>query len=181
LTDLYHPCQVLSDIMTIVEKTTESIDHLKIVWVGDGNNMAHSWINAASILGLHLVLACPEGYFPDKTILARAGQTGLGTLEVLTDPMDAVKDAHVINTDVWASMGQEADAETRKQVFQGFTVDEALVAAADDGAIVMHCLPAHRGEEISEAVLEGSSSVVWDQAENKLHMHKAILETSILA
>jgi ornithine carbamoyltransferase len=178
LTDQYHPCQVLSDLMTVVERKGDC-DGLKIVWVGDGNNMAHSWINAASVLGLQLVLACPEGYCPDSDILDRARKSGSGSIQVTSDPVEAVTDADVINTDVWASMGQESEEDQRKTVFKGFCVDAGMLTHAKKDAIVMHCLPAHRGEEISEEVLEGPQSVVWDQAENKLHMHKAILETFI--
>jgi ornithine carbamoyltransferase len=141
--------------------------------------MAHSWINAASVLGLQLVLACPEGYCPDSDILDRARKPGAGSIQVTSDPVEAVTDADVINTDVWASMGQESEEGQRKTVFKGFCVDTGMLAHAKKDAIVMHCLPAHRGEEISEEVLEGPQSVVWDQAENKLHMHKAILETFI--
>lgn len=178
LSDLYHPCQVLSDLMTVVEYKN-SLEDLKIAWVGDGNNMAHSWINAASVLGLHLVLACPEGYRPDPGILKRAVDKGTGRVRVTSDPVEAVSDADVINTDVWASMGKEAEQAARTDAFQRFCLDTALLAHARNDAIVMHCLPAHRGEEITEEVLEGPRSVVWDQSENKLHMHKAILESLI--
>jgi ornithine carbamoyltransferase len=175
LTDLYHPCQVLSDLMTVVEHKG-GYDGLKIAWIGDGNNMAHSWINAASVLGLQLVLACPEGYLPDTGILDRAQDQGIGSIRVTSDPVEAATDADVINTDVWASMGQESEEDRRKTVFRGFCVDTDMLAHAKKDAAVMHCLPAHRGEEISEEVLEGPQSVVWDQPENKFHMHKAILE-----
>ena len=178
LTDLYHPCQILSDLMTVVEHKG-GYDGLKIAWIGDGNNMAHSWINAASVLGLQLVLACPEGYFPDTGILDRAQAQGIGSIRVTSDPIEAATDADVLNTDVWASMGQESEEDRRKTVFKGFCVDTGMLAHAKKDAMVMHCLPAHRGEEISEEVLEGPQSVVWDQAENKLHMHKAILELFI--
>ena len=178
LSDLYHPCQVLSDLMTVVEHKG-GYDGLKIAWVGDGNNMAHSWINAASVLGFQLVLACPEGYHPDAGILDRARDQGTGSIRATSDPVEAVTDADVINTDVWASMGQESEEDQRKTIFKGFSVDAGMLAHAKKDAVVMHCLPAHRGEEISEEVLEGPQSVVWDQAENKLHMHKAILEAFI--
>lgn len=176
LTDLYHPCQVLSDIMTIIEYKGGYKDP-KIVWVGDGNNVANSWINAASVIGLNLTLTCPEEYFPNKDILKRAQEKGSGNIRMTTDPIEAVTNADVIYTDVWASMGQEGEYTKRKRVFQPYQVNQSLIDKAPDDVIVMHCLPAHRGEEISEDVLEGPLSVVWDQAENKLHMTKAVLET----
>jgi len=175
LTDLYHPCQVLSDIMTILERKGR-LAGLTVVWVGDGNNVAHSWLNASAILGLDLILACPEGYYPKEEILEAAREDTKGSIVVLSDPREAVLDADVIYTDVWASMGQESESEHRKKIFRPFQVDQGLVALAKENVMVMHCLPAHRGEEIASDVLEGEQSVVWDQAENKLHMHKAILE-----
>lgn len=175
LTDLYHPCQVLSDLLTVIQHK-RGYANLKIAWVGDGNNMAHSWINAAAVLGLNLVLACPQGYLPQESILADASQKSHAEIRLTTDPVDAVKDADVVNTDVWASMGQENDLEARKHVFEPYQVNTDLLGHAAKDVIVMHCLPAHRGEEITEEVLEGPHSVVWDQSENKLHMHKAILE-----
>jgi ornithine carbamoyltransferase len=175
LTDLFHPCQVLSDIMTVIEYKGDYKD-VKIAWVGDGNNVAHSWINAAAVLGLDLVLACPDGYSPNKDVMEMALDRGVGNIVVTSDPVEAVKNADVIYTDVWASMGQEKEQDRRKSVFEAFQVDRTLVKNAAKDVIVMHCLPAHRGEEISENVLEGPNSVVWDQSENKLHMHKAILE-----
>jgi len=174
LTDLHHPCQVLSDIMTVVERKGD-IHNLSVAWVGDGNNMANSWIEAATKLGFSLTLACPEGYDPDPAILSKAGEN----VRLLRDPKEAVRNCDVINTDVWASMGQEEEAAARKEVFAPYQVNEELVAAAAPDAMVLHCLPAHRGEEISEGVLEGGMSVVWEQAENKMHIHKAILETLI--
>ena len=175
LTDLFHPCQVLSDIMTVKEYKSD-YKNVKIAWVGDGNNVAHSWINAAAVLGLNLVLACPDGYSPNKDVMEMALDRGVGNIVVTSDPVEAVKNADVIYTDVWASMGQEKEQDRRKSVFEAFQVDRTLVKNAAKDVIVMHCLPAHRGEEISENVLEGPNSVVWDQSENKLHMHKAILE-----
>jgi ornithine carbamoyltransferase len=179
LTDLYHPCQVLSDLLTVIEYKGE-YQNQKIAWVGDGNNVAHSWINAASVIGLDLRLACPKGYEPKREILDKALSDSCGTISVTNDPHEAVQDADVIYTDVWASMGQEREQNMRKEVFGPFQVNSSLVKAAAPDAIVMHCLPAHRGEEISEQVLEGPQSVVWDQAENKMHMHKAILEALII-
>lgn len=175
LTDLFHPCQVLSDIMTVIEIKGGYKD-IRIAWVGDGNNVAHSWVNAAAVLDLDLILACPDGYFPRKDVMEKALEKGVGKIVATSNPVEAVKDADVIYTDVWASMGQESEHGKRKQVFEPFQVDQALLKHASEDVIVMHCLPAHRGEEISENVLEGPKSVVWDQAENKLHMHKAILE-----
>ena len=175
LTDLYHPCQILSDILTVLEKK-ESYSGLKIAWVGDGNNVAHSWINAAAILGLELCLACPKVFFPDKGILDKALSDGCGNISVIENPVEAVSNADVINTDVWASMGQEDELEGRISTFKPYQLNQKLLKKAKKDAIVLHCLPAHRDEEITEEVLEGPNSAVWDQAENKMHMHKAILE-----
>ena len=175
LTNAYHPCQVLSDLLTIIERKG-TYEDLKIAWVGDGNNMAQSWINAAAVLGFKLHLACPEGYFPEEQIVANAAKRPNARITIGSDPVAAVKDADVVNTDVWASMGQEAEQQTRKEIFAPYQVNEALLENAADDVIVLHCLPAHREEEITEEVLEGPHSAVWDQSENKLHMHKAILE-----
>jgi ornithine carbamoyltransferase len=175
LTDLFHPCQVLSDIMTVIEIKGDYKD-IRIAWVGDGNNVAHSWLNAAAVLDLNLVLACPDKYPPRRDVLEKALEGGVGKIAVTSNAVEAVKNADVIYTDVWASMGQESEHGKRKDVFEAFQVDQALLKNASQDVIVMHCLPAHRGEEISENVLEGPNSVVWDQAENKLHMHKAILD-----
>lgn len=174
LTDLHHPCQILSDIMTVIENKG-SVENLHIAWVGDGNNMANSWIQAASRLGFALTLACPEGYDPDPAILAAAQADAVKPIVVVRDPGAAVKEADVINTDVWASMGQESEQAAREKVFAPFQVNSALLAQAKSDTIVLHCLPAHRDEEITDAVLEGPQCVAWDQAENKLHIHKAIL------
>ncbi len=178
LTDLFHPCQVLSDIMTVIEYKGGYQD-IKIVWVGDGNNVAHSWINAAAVLGLNLILACPDGYSPDRSIMEKALDRSVGKIVLTADPVEAVNNADVVYTDVWASMGQEGELDGRKQAFEPFQVNKMLLKNAAEDAIVMHCLPAHRGEEIHEDVLEGPNSVVWDQSENKLHMHKAILDVLI--
>ncbi len=179
LTDTYHPCQVLSDLMTVIE-FKGGYSGIRVAWVGDGNNMAHSWINAAAVLGFELVLACPEGYMPEPAIVARAQSRAGNKIRVVHDPAEAVEHADVVNTDVWASMGQESEEETRRAVFAPFQVNRDLMTRAAKNAIVMHCLPAHKGEEITEEVFESSQSVVWDQAENKMHMHKAILETLII-
>jgi ornithine carbamoyltransferase len=169
---------VLSDIMTVIECKTAGdpagLKGLKIAWIGDGNNMANSWIQAAGRLGFSLTLACPEGYEPDRDIL-RDNQP-LAPITLMHDPVAAVVGAHVINTDVWASMGQEEELEARKKIFMPFQVNSALLGHARPDAIVLHCLPAHREEEITDEVLEGSQCVAFDQAENKMHIHKAILE-----
>ena len=174
LTDLHHPCQILSDIMTVIEKKG-AIQDLKIAWVGDGNNMANSWIQAAGRLGFELILACPEGYAPNPEILATARAEAAKPITLLRDPAQAVQEADVINVDVWASMGQESEQEERLTVFQKYQVNDQLLALAPETAIVLHCLPAHRGEEITDEVLESARCVAFDQAENKMHMHKAIL------
>jgi len=175
LTDLYHPCQVLSDLMTVKEKRG-SLDDLKAAWIGDGNNVAHSWINAARVVGFELILACPEGYHPMPEVLEGAGDN----IRVVGDPKEAVRDAHVINTDVWASMGQEGEKEQRLAHFHGFQVNQSLVRLGAPDVMVMHCLPAHRGEEITAEVLDGPNSIVFDQAENKLHLHQALLENLLI-
>jgi len=174
LTDLHHPCQILSDIMTVIEHKG-AIENLHIAWIGDGNNMANSWIQAAARFGFALTLACPEGYDPDAAILKAAQAEAGKPIMVVRDPVAAVRGADVINTDVWASMGQESEQAARLKVFQPFQVNAALVGKAKADAIVLHCLPAHRDEEITDEVLEGPQCVAWDQAENKLHIHKAIL------
>jgi ornithine carbamoyltransferase len=175
LTDLYHPCQVLSDVMTVVENKG-SVEGLKIVWLGDGNNMANSWIEAASVFGFPLTLACPEGYGPDEDVLKQSQARSEQPIVLLHDPAEAVRDADVINVDVWASMGQEDEQDKRLDIFQSYQLNDDLLGHAKNDAIVLHCLPAHRGEEITEEVLEGEHSVAFDQAENKMHIHKAILE-----
>ncbi|MBF0231023.1 MAG: ornithine carbamoyltransferase [Desulfamplus sp.] len=195
LTDYSHPCQILSDIMTIIE-FKGSYEGKKIVWIGDGNNVANSWVNAASVLDLNLVIATPEGYGIKEYVkessnskrCSRSAKYGdlkscsksESTIIFTNDPIEAVKDADVVYTDVWLSMGQEDDFEKRKKAFKGFQVNRELLSKAKADVMVMHCLPAHRGEEISEDVLEAPDAVFWDQAENKCHMHKAILETLIL-
>ncbi len=178
LTDLHHPCQILSDVMTVIEKKG-AIEDLKIAWVGDGNNMANSWIQAAERIGFELTLACPEGYDPDAEILETALSKATKPITLLRSPEEAVAQADVINVDVWASMGQEDEQEERLGIFQSYQVNDELMAKAPKGAIVLHCLPAHREEEITEKVLESDRCVAFDQAENKMHMHKAILEIMI--
>jgi ornithine carbamoyltransferase len=176
LTDLQHPCQVVADLFTTLE-LLGGVRDVRYAWVGDGNNMAHAWIDAAAILGLDLVLACPAGYDPDPAVLERARRAETGAeITVVRSPAEAVRHADVVSTDVWASMGQEQEAARRRTAFAGYCLDDALVSLASPRAIVLHCLPAHRGEEISESVLEGPRSAVWRQAENRLHTQKAILE-----
>lgn len=175
LTDAHHPCQVLGDVLTMIEKKG-GCRGLKVCWIGDGNNMANSWIEAAARLGFELKLACPEGYRPDPAILEKAGKEGKHPVHITESVEEAAEGADVLNTDVWASMGQESEADERKRAFEGYQIDSKVLKLAKKDAIVMHCLPAHRGEEITDDVIEGPQSVVWDQAENKLHMHKAILE-----
>lgn len=175
LTDRFHPCQVLADLLTIRE-VFGSLDRT-VAWLGDGNNMAHSWIEAAALLGVRLRLASPPGYRAAADLIA-AAPTGL--IEECPDPVTAVTGADVVVTDVWASMGQEGEQAARARAFAGYQLDDALLAHAAPDAIVLHCLPAHRGEEISDAVLEGPHSRVWDEAENRLHVQKALL-TMLLA
>ncbi len=168
LSDLLHPCQVLGDLLTLREAGVD-VTSMKAAWIGDGNNMANDWINAAETMGFSLSLACPEGYDPavtwnsDRIFLTR-------------DPTEAVRGAQVVSTDVWASMGQEDEIDVRKRVFRGFQVNGDLLAHAAPNAYVLHCLPAHRGEEITDEVMESDRALIWDQAENRLHVQKALLE-----
>ena len=175
LTDSSHPCQILADLLTVTERfgaDALSRGGLSIAWIGDGNNMANSWLEACALLGFDLRIACPEGYDPDPGLVARCG----GHAKVVRHPAEAAEGAHVVNTDVWASMGQEAEAEERKRKFASFIVDDALMKRTRPNAIALHCLPAHRGEEITDAVIEGPQSAVFDEAENRLHAQKALLE-----
>jgi len=178
LTDLHHPCQILSDVMTVIEKKGP-IENLKIAWVGDGNNVANSWIQAAETFGFELILACPEGYDPDPEILQKGRRHAAKPIVLVRSPEQAVAEADVINVDVWTSMGQEGEEDSRLAAFGGYQINDALLAKAPAEAIVLHCLPAHRGEEITAEVLESERCVAFDQAENKMHMHKAILEKLI--
>jgi ornithine carbamoyltransferase len=191
LTDLLHPCQVLADLQTVFAHFEQRgpsapagdvravLRAQRYAWVGDGNNMANSWVEAAGILGLDLMVACPEGYEPDPGVLARSRQTERGRINLTRDPREAVAGRQVVSTDVFASMGQEEEAEARRRAFAGFCVDAPLMAAADPRAVVLHCLPAHRGEEISDEVIEGPQSLVWQEAENRLHSQKALLEWAL--
>lgn len=173
LSDLHHPCQILGDLMTAREKGKD-IFRMKVCYIGDGNNVANSWVEAAVILGFRLVVACPEGYEPHESVLDVARERENVSLE--RDPRNAARDADVLYTDVWTSMGQEEEIAGRDADFEGFQLDDSIVAVADPGVIVMHCLPAYRNKEITDAVLEGDRSVIFDQAENRLHIQKALLE-----
>jgi len=173
LTDLLHPCQILADLLTM-RQHVGGWEGKRVAWIGDGNNMANSWINAAWRLGFELVLACPEGYDPDPAILQRA-QRDNPAIRLVRDPREAASGADVVNTDVWASMGQEEEQKQRERAFAGYAVDAELMSLATHDAIFLHCLPAHRGEEVTDDVLEGAQSRVWDEAENRLHVQKAIM------
>ena len=173
LTDLLHPCQVMADLFTAIEEFGDDTGALRVAWIGDGNNMAHSWLNAACRLGFRLRLACPPGYGPDPQILARA--RAAGDVEMVETPADAAEGALVVTTDVWASMGQEDEQAAREKAFAGYCVDEAVMARAHPSGIFLHCLPAHRGEEVTAAVIDGHRSRVYREAENRLHVIKAIL------
>ncbi|MFT3699096.1 MAG: ornithine carbamoyltransferase [Kofleriaceae bacterium] len=179
LTNEHHPCQVATDLFTVVEKFGR-LEGLRYAWIGDGNNMANSWIEAAGLFGLELAIACPDGYAPDPALVtfARSNQQklGRGSITLTTDPKQAARGADVINTDVWASMGQESEAAKRRTAFAGYCVDGGLLKSAAANAIVLHCLPAHRGEEITGDVLDGPQSLAWVQAENRLHVGKAVIE-----
>jgi ornithine carbamoyltransferase len=173
LTDLFHPCQVLADCLTLLEHKG-ALKGLKVAFLGDGNNMVHTWMQAAQKFSFSFVVACPKGYEPDAEITRAAKEKG-GRVSVTHDIEKAVRDADVVYTDVWTSMGQEREFEKRRRAFQGYQLNQAVVAKANRDAVVMHCLPAHRGEEITDDVLDGPQSVVLDQAENRLHVQKAIM------
>jgi len=175
LTDMYHPCQLMADLFTVSEHK-QDYRNLKYCWIGDGNNMANSWINAAATFGFELRVATPAGYAPDAGVIARAEQAGVKLL-LTNDPREAAAGADVLNTDVWASMGQEEEQQARVKAFTGFQINDALVKLADPECVVMHCLPAHRDEEITDAVIEGPHSIIFDEAENRLHVQKAIMAT----
>jgi ornithine carbamoyltransferase len=175
LTDLLHPCQLLSDLFTIIERRGD-YEGMKVAYIGDGNNMANSWINAAAKLPFHLDLACPDGYDPDAAILKRGIAEAPAGVVLHRDPAEAVRDADVVYTDVWVSMGQETERKEKMKRFQGYQVNRALIDRAKKDVLVMHCLPAHRGEEITAEVIDGPRSVIIDEAENRLHVQKAIME-----
>jgi ornithine carbamoyltransferase len=171
LTDRFHPCQLLADMLTYLEHRGE-IRGRKVAWIGDGNNMCHSYINAARLFDFELRIACPEGFLPDPEVLAKAADR----CTVVHDPMAAAEGVDLVVTDVWASMGQEQEQKKRERAFASFQVNQSLMEKAADDALFMHCLPAHRGEEVSAEVIDGPRSVVWDEAENRLHAQKALLE-----
>jgi ornithine carbamoyltransferase len=171
LTDMYHPCQLLADIQTFVEHRGD-IAGRTVAWVGDGNNMCHSYINAARQFNFNLRIATPTGYEPDRDVVNAAGDR----IHLCTDPSEAVQDSDLVATDVWASMGQEEEQRQREKSFAGFQVTQDLMAQAKADALFTHCLPAHRGEEVTAEVIDGPQSVVWDAAENRLHSQKALLE-----
>jgi len=171
LTDLFHPCQLLADMLTFIEHRG-SIAGKTVTWIGDGNNMCHSYINAAIQFNFKLHIACPEGYDPDKDILARGGDNAV----IIRDPMEAAKDSDLVVTDVWASMGQEKEQQAREKSFAEYQVNSQLMQQTKSDSLFMHCLPAHRGEEVSAEVMDSKQSVVWDEAENRLHAQNALLE-----
>jgi ornithine carbamoyltransferase len=176
LTDLCHPCQVMADLFTVIEHRG-TYAGLKFAWIGDGNNMANTWVEAAAIFGFDLTLACPPGYEPNQKVMEWALAKASSKIVLTDDPKQAARDAAVLNTDVWASMGQEAEQQKRVQAFAGYQLNEALLDGAKENCLVLHCLPAHRGEEITDDVIEGPHSAVWDEAENRLHVQKAIMAT----
>jgi ornithine carbamoyltransferase len=175
LTNDYHPCQVLADIYTFIEHRGP-IEGKAVAWIGDGNNMCNTWIQAAQIFGFKLNIATPEGYGVEPSRAQGAGSH----VEIFSDPAKAVAGVHLVNTDVWTSMGFESEAEARDRAFRAFTVDRRMMSAAREDALFMHCLPAHRGEEVAADVLEGPQSVVWEEAENRLHVQKALMEYLLL-
>jgi ornithine carbamoyltransferase len=186
LTNEFHPCQILADLFTYIEHrgaqdgSTKAADCLRgmvVAWVGDGNNMAHTWLQAAEILGFTVHVSTPGGYEIDPVV---AGISGTDCYKVFADPMDACRGAHLVTTDVWTSMGYEAENEARKQAFADWCVDREMMAAARPDALFMHCLPAHRGEEVEAEVIDGTQSVVWDEAENRMHVQKALMEYLLL-
>ena len=177
LTDLFHPCQIMADLMTVIEHKGNYRD-LVYCWIGDGNNMANSWINAASVFGFELRVATPAGYEPDAMVKERAAEAGANIIYT-NDPVQAARGADVLNTDVWASMGQEAEQQEREKAFVGYQINMDMVTLANPDCVVMHCLPAHRDEEITDEVMESRHSIIYDQAENRLHVQKAILATLV--
>ncbi|RMD94628.1 MAG: ornithine carbamoyltransferase [Calditrichaeota bacterium] len=174
LSDLLHPCQIMGDMLTIIEHRG-SYEGVRVAYVGDGNNVCNSWLNLAAKLPFELRIATPEGFEPDAAILMAAQDAGQSHIQLFTAPEQAVENAEFVYTDVWASMGQESEAEKRRQIFAGFQVNEALLGHASPDVKFMHCLPAHRGDEVTDEVMDGPHSIVFDQAENRLHIQKAIL------
>jgi len=178
LTDRHHPCQVLADLMTAQERGI-NLRRMTVAFIGDGNNVANSWVEAAQVLGFSLRLACPRGFEPDKGVLREASARGRGDVRIVRDPAEAAGGADILYTDVWTSMGQERERRRRLTAFRGYRIDAALLRGARKGAIVMHCLPAHRGEEITDEVMEGPQSAIFDEAENRLYIQMALLEKII--
>ncbi len=174
LTDYNHPCQIMADIFTILE-VRGTLSDLKVTYIGDGNNVANSWINLASVLPFSLVICSPSGYEPDPVTLAHAREKGISDVKVIEDPKTAVSESDIVYTDVWASMGQESEAKSREKAFKPYQVNRELISHAKPDAKVMHCLPAHRGSEITDDVLDSSQSIVFDEAENRMHVQKAII------
>jgi len=175
LSDLHHPCQALADLMTVYEKKGK-LKGLRLAFIGDGNNVAHSLIEAASLTGMHIILACPKGYEPDPDVLEKARKSLSGQITVIREPAEAAANADVVYTDVWVSMGQEKDAARKKRKFRKYQINGELLSHAKKDALVLHCMPAHRGEEITDEVMDSLQSAVFDQAENRLHTQKALLE-----
>jgi ornithine carbamoyltransferase len=173
LSDREHPCQILGDLLTLREHFGRT-EGLRVGWIGDGNNVCHSLVLASAMAGLEITVASPARYRPDRGVVEAARAAG-AKVRLTADPRDAARDADALYTDVWVSMGEEAEREERLAAFRGYTIDEGLLSLASPGAVVLHCLPAHRGEEITDGVLEGPQSIVWDQAENRLHTEKALL------
>ena len=174
LTDFNHPCQIMADIFTILEHRG-NLDNLKVTYVGDGNNIVHSWLMLAMRIPMHFVVACPEGFEPDKGLVKKTQDEGLSTIEVSHDPYEAVKDTDVIYTDVWASMGQKEEAEERRRLFSKFQVNDQLMDSTGKDTYFMHCLPAERGVEVTDSVCDASYSIIFDQAENRMHAQNAIM------
>ncbi|MFA6054640.1 MAG: ornithine carbamoyltransferase, partial [Thermodesulfovibrionales bacterium] len=175
LSDLHHPCQALADLMTVYEKKGK-LKGLRLAFIGDGNNVAHSLIEAASLTGMHIILACPKGYEPDSDVLEKARTSSSGQITVIREPAEAATNADVVYTDVWVSMGQEKEAARKKRKFRKYQINGELLSHAKKDALVLHCMPAHRGEEITDEVMDSPQSAVFDQAENRLHTQKALLE-----
>jgi ornithine carbamoyltransferase len=178
LTDDHHPCQILADLQTARERGKD-LRRMKVAFIGDGNNVANSWVEAAHLLGFTLLVACPKGFEPNAEVMAESETVGRGEVRIVRDPAEAAKGADVLYTDVWTSMGQEAEQKARIKAFKGFRIDAGLLSAARKDAVVMHCLPAHRGEEITDDVIEGPRSAVFDEAENRLHAQMAVLDALI--
>jgi ornithine carbamoyltransferase len=180
LTDFSHPCQILSDLYTL-KRRGRNLDTLHVAWVGDGNNVLHSWLEAATIFGFRLTVAVPDGFEPDAGLYLAAEKASQGGIRRVRDPREAVREADVVYTDTWTSMGQEEEAAWRRVAFAGFQVNDALMALAKPDALFLHCLPAHRGEEVTDAVIDGPQSAVVEQAENRLHLQKALMAELVAA